>query len=99
MAVAVAGALVAPAASAQSSAVLNYGLQIYGLLNYGLLNMEYGFVNQPDTAAGLGRSNVDALNSGASRIGFKGEEKLAGGLSAFWQCESDVRFLGGNAHC
>lgn len=69
MAVAVAGALVAPAASAQSSTV-----QIYGLLNYGLLNREYGFVSQPDTAAGLGRSNVDALNSGASRIGFKGEE-------------------------
>ncbi len=85
MAAAVAGALIAPAAFAQSSTV-----QIYGLLN-----VEYGFVNQPDTAAGLGRSNVDALNSGASRIGFKGEEKLAGGLSAFWQCESDVRFLGG----
>lgn len=87
MAAAVAGALVAPAAFAQSSTV-----QIYGLLN-----MEYGFVSQPNTAAGVGRSNVDALNSGASRIGFKGEEKLAGGLSAFWQCESDVRFLGGAA--
>jgi predicted porin len=86
MAAAVAGALVAPAAFAQSSTV-----QIYGLLN-----MEYGFVNQPNTAAGVGRSNVDALNSGASRIGFKGEEKLAGGMSAFWQCESDVRFLGGS---
>jgi predicted porin len=86
MAAAVAGALVAPAAFAQSSTV-----QIYGLLN-----MEYGFVNQPNTAAGAGRSNVDALDSGASRIGFKGEEKLAGGMSAFWQCESDVRFLGGS---
>ena len=85
MALAVAGALVAPAAFAQSSTV-----QIYGLLN-----VEYGFVNQPDTLAGLGRSNVDALNSGASRIGFKGEEKLAGGMSAFWQCESDLRFLAG----
>jgi len=85
IAAAVAGAFVAPAAFAQSSTV-----QIYGLLN-----VEYGFVSQPNTAAGVGRDSVDALNSGASRIGFKGEEKLSGGMSAFWQCESDVRFLGG----
>lgn len=85
IAAAVAGAFVAPAAFAQSSSV-----QIYGLLN-----AEYGFVSQPNTLAGVGRSSVDALDSGASRIGFKGEEKLSGGMSAFWQCESDVRFLGG----
>ncbi len=87
IAAAVAGAFIAPAAFAQTSTV-----QIYGLLN-----VEYGFVNQPDTGGAVpaNRSNVDALNSGASRIGFKGEEKLGGGLSAFWQCESDVRFLGG----
>jgi len=85
IAAAVAGAFVAPAAFAQSSTV-----QIYGLLN-----VEYGYYSQPNTAAGVGRDNVDAINSGASRIGFKGEEKLAGGMSAFWQCESDVRFLGG----
>jgi predicted porin len=84
IAAAVAGAFVAPAAFAQNSTV-----QIYGLLN-----VEYGYSIQPDAAAG-GRSNVDALNSGASRIGFKGEEKLGGGLSAWWQCESDLRFLGG----
>jgi len=86
IAAAIAGAFVAPAAFAQNSSV-----QIYGLLN-----MEYGFVNQPDTAAGAGRSNVDALNSGASRIGFRGTEKLGGGMTAFWQCESDIRFLGGS---
>lgn len=86
MAAAVAGALVAPAAFAQSSTV-----QIYGLLN-----AEYGFFSQMDTTAGVGRSSVDALNSGASRIGFKGEEKLGGGMSAFWQCESDIRFLAGS---
>jgi len=88
MAVAVAGALAAPAlAFAQASTV-----QIYGLIN-----AEYGYVQQANNAAGLGRSSVDALNSGASRIGFKGEEKLGGSLSAFFQCESDLRFLGGNA--
>ncbi|HZM45590.1 MAG TPA: porin [Burkholderiales bacterium] len=87
MAVAVAGALATPmAALAQTSTV-----QVYGLVN-----VEYGFVNQPDISATTGRSNVDALNSGASRLGFRGEEQLGGGLSAWFQCETDFRFLGGN---
>jgi predicted porin len=86
MAMAVAGALAAPmAALAQTSTV-----QVYGLVN-----MEYGFVNQADMPSGVGRSNVDALNAGASRLGFRGEEQLGGGLSAWFQCESDFRFLGG----
>lgn len=86
---AVAGALTAPAvALAQSSTV-----QIYGLLNW-----EYALHNSaPDNAAAAGRNSTDQLNSGASRIGFKGEEKLGGGLSAWFQCESDIRFLGGGA--
>ena len=84
---AVAGALVAPAvAQAQSSTV-----QIYGLINW-----EYGFYSAPDNAAGVGRNSTDQLNSGASRIGFRGEEKLGGGLSAWFQCESDLRFLSGS---
>ena len=87
IAAAIAGAFVAPAAFAQNSTV-----QIYGLLN-----AEYGFYSQPNTAAGAGRSSVDALNSGASRIGFRGQEKLGGGMTAFWQCESDIRFLSGGA--
>jgi len=86
MAMAVAGALATPmAALAQTSTV-----QVYGLLN-----VEYGYVSQPDNAAGDGRSNADGLDSGASRIGFRGEEQLGGGLSAWFQCESDFRFLGG----
>jgi len=88
IAAAVAGAFVAPAAYAQSSIV-----QIYGLLN-----AEYAAsYSQPNTAAGLSRSITDAFDSGASRIGFKGEEKLSGGMSAFFQCESDIRFLGGGS--
>jgi predicted porin len=87
MAVAVAGALAAPAmAFAQASTV-----QIYGLLN-----AEYGFFSQPDTGAGVNRPNADGFNSGASRIGFKGEEKLGSGMSAWFQCESDIRFLAGS---
>lgn len=86
---AVAGALAAPAvAVAQSSTV-----QIYGLFNW-----EYGvWVDNPDNNAGASRNTTDELNSGASRIGFRGEEKLGGGLSAWFQCESDIRFLGGSS--
>ncbi len=87
MAVAVAGALTAPAvAFAQGSTV-----QIYGTLK-----AEYGFVKMPaGPATGPSYKNWDGLNSGSSNIGFKGEEKLGGGMSAFFQCESDLRFLGG----
>ena len=85
MAVAVAGALAAPAlAFAQASTV-----QIYGKITY-----EYGIADQ-----GNGRPNVDYADSpGGSAIGFKGEEKLGGGLSAWFQCESsaDVRAHGPN---
>ena len=84
IAAAVVGAFAAPAAFAQSTVNI-----------YGLLNAEYGFVSQPNNAAGLARHNADGFNSGASRIGFKGEEKLGSGMSAWFQCESDIRFLSG----
>jgi predicted porin len=86
MAVAVAGVLAAPAlAFAQASTV-----QIYGYLN-----AEYGFARGVDKAAG--KTNTwDGLNSSASYIGFKGEEKLGGGMSAFFQCETDTGFLKGD---
>ncbi len=88
MAVAVAGALAAPAvAFAQGSTV-----QIYGTLK-----AEYGFVKMPKVTTGNSYNNWDGLNSGSSNIGFKGEEKLGGGMSALFQCESDMRFLGGGA--
>jgi predicted porin len=80
LAVAVAGALAAPGiALAQTSTV-----QIYGALNF-----EYGWADQ-----GTGRPSVDYSDTpGGSNIGFKGEEKLGGNLSAWFQCESsaDVR--------
>jgi predicted porin len=88
LAVAVAGALAAPAvASAQTSTV-----QIYGALNY-----EYGWADQ-----GAGRPDVDYADTpGGSNIGFKGEEKLGGNLSAWFQCESsaDVRGMDQTGFC
>jgi predicted porin len=75
MAVAVAGALAAPAlAVAQTSTV-----QVYGRITY-----EYGIIDQ-----GEGQRSTDYADSpGGSAIGFRGEEKLGGGLSAWFQCTS-----------
>jgi predicted porin len=88
MAVAVAGALAAPAVVfAQASTG-----QIYGKLTY-----EWGHADQ-----GSGRPSIDYADSpGGSAIGFKGEEKLGGGLSAWFQCESsaDVRGMDQTGLC
>jgi len=84
LAVAVAGVFAAPAVALAQTTI------------YGTLKAEYGFVDQPKTAAGLDRASADGLNSGASNIGFRGEEKLGGGMSAWYQCESDLRFLSGS---
>jgi len=80
IAVAVASVLGAPAVALAQTSTVN----IYGNITY-----EYGIADQ-----GTGRPNVDyADNPGGSAIGFRGEEKLGGGLSAWFQCESsaDVR--------
>jgi predicted porin len=87
IAAAVAGALVAPAAAFAQSTVNIYGQ----------VNVEYGFAKQPNNAAGASRHNYDRFNSGNSHLGFRGEEKLGGGMSAWFQCESDLRFLGGGS--
>jgi predicted porin len=88
IAVAVAGALGAPAlALAQASTV-----QLYGKATF-----EYGLAHQ-----GGGRPNTDILQTpGGSNVGVKGEEKLGGGLSAWFQCESsaDVRGVGQDGFC
>ncbi|MGZ8154345.1 MAG: porin, partial [Burkholderiales bacterium] len=89
MAAAVAGALALPAAVtyAQSSTV-----QIYGRITY-----EYGFISSMGN-----REDTDYADSpGGSAIGFRGEEKLGGGLSAWFQCESsaDVRAMDQTGFC
>jgi predicted porin len=93
IAVAVAGALAAPAAALAQSTV-----QIYGNAY-----LEWGFINQgPDnTAAPFDPANADVLQSPGSAIGFKGEEKLGGGMSAWFQCEStaDLRGAGPQGFC
>jgi predicted porin len=89
IAAAVAGALAIPAvaAYAQSSTV-----QIYGRITY-----EYGNIH----SAGNIKDTDYADTPGGSAIGFRGEEKLGGGLSAWFQCESsaDVRGMDQTGFC
>jgi predicted porin len=95
LAVALAGAFGAPAlALAQSSTV-----QVFGTLY-----VEYTVhANQGDATAfpGSARTNADFIQTPGSEIGFKGEEKLGGGLSAWFQCAStaDVRGDSQNGWC
>lgn len=88
---AVAGALAAPAAAMAQSNVQLYG-NIY---------MEYSFVRQGTATNGTDMTNPDVLQTPGSAIGFKGEEKLGGGMSAWFQCEStaDYRGVSGNGFC
>ncbi len=83
MVIAVAGALTAPAlAFAQASTV-----QLYGRVT-----AEYGYVDQ-----GAGKQKTDMLQTpGGSAVGVKGEEKLGGGLSAWFQCENSADIRGEN---
>src|SRR3990172_10403049 len=83
MAVAVAGALAAPAAVlAQASNV-----QIYGKLNLGLDN--YSATGSTAGAAGDFKSRYRVYDS-SSRLGFRGTENLGGGLNAGFLMESGV---------
>jgi len=83
MAVAVAGALAAPAAVfAQASNV-----QIYGKLNLGLDN--YSATGSAAGAAGDFKSRYRVYDS-SSRLGFRGTEDLGGGLRAVFLMESGV---------
>lgn len=89
MALAVAGAFTAPAAAlAQSSNV-----QIFGTMY-----MEYAYANQGSktgTAPGNSQlNNIDIMQSPGSEIGFKGEEALGGGMSAWFQCASTADLRG-----
>jgi len=82
IAVAVASVLGAPAVALAQTSTVN----IYGNITY-----EYGIADQ-----GRNRPSVDYADTpGGSAIGFRGEEKLGGGMSAWFQCETsaDVRAI------
>jgi len=84
IAVAVAGALAAPVAMAQSSTV-----QIGGSLH-----LIYGLHNPHNPSAA---SKHDNLHMSEPEIYVRGEEKLGGGLSAWFQCTSSFDVVGTQA--
>jgi predicted porin len=85
IAVAVAGALGVPGmALAQASTV-----QIYGTL---VLN--YNYLDRGNASPTVGTPKVDMFNAHDTNLGFKGEERLGGGTSAWFQCESTMDVTG-----
>ena len=89
MAVAVAGALAAPvlvfaqkgdAQMPDLKAGAASTIQIYGNIR-----VDYNFLDQ-----GANREKVDMFSRYDSSIGFRGEEKLGGGMAAWFQCENTM---------
>jgi len=93
IALAVAGALGAPAAAVAQSAST---VQVFGTIymNYGA----YRYKPNTTTGPSIGnRPTLDQMTIHDTEIGFKGEEKLGGGLSAWFQCASNFDVVDGNA--
>lgn len=77
LALAVAGAFVAPAAMADTANVNVYGAA----------NVSFEMVDNGSAGATSG-TRVNKVSSNASHIGFKGSEDLGGGMAAIWQLET-----------
>ena len=67
-----------------------------GVEVYGQARASLDFVNNNDNTAG-NKDSKFSLSSNASRIGFKGDEDLGGGLALMWQLENNVDFDTGAA--
>ena len=92
MAVAVAGALAAPAAVfAQASSV-----QIYGRLNVGIDQFQDKGASTPGSNGG-GLANRTRIYDSSSRLGFRGTEDLGNGLKAIFLIESGFNADNGTA--
>ncbi|MBW8329416.1 MAG: porin [Thiobacillus sp.] len=75
IALAIAGAVSAPAFAATSN------VDVYGVMNIGVFSVDSDVT---------GEDRSTSVTSQSSRIGFKGAEDLGGGLSAIWQIETGV---------
>ncbi|HEX5337437.1 MAG TPA: porin [Gallionella sp.] len=86
IALAIASALTAPAAFADTSNVTVYGV----------LNADFENVKSSNVGAGASNS-LNRVSSNATRLGVKGTESLGDGLNAIWQLEIQAD-LNGNAN-
>ena len=82
---AIAAALTAPAAFADTSNVTVYGVA----------DVSYDIVKTGTSAAAAGTSD-NRVSSNTSRLGLKGSEDLGDGLSAIWQIESLINIGNGS---
>ncbi len=89
VAIAVAGALTA--ISAVPALAQNATVNIYGTLY-----AEFKRIDNGAKSATEPYQSYDMVQNPGSRIGFRGEEKLGGGLSAWFQCESSIDYRGNN---
>ena len=85
LALAVAGALAPAAAMAQST------VEIYGRANLGIDNWRAG-----STATGVNLQSRNRIFDGSSRVGFRVNESLGGGMRAFVVIETGVSIDSGN---
>jgi predicted porin len=99
MVAAIASAFAAPVVASAADGAGSSTVQVFGTIY-----VEYSLADQGRNAgAGVqpDRTKADFLQTPGSEIGFKGEERLGGGLSAWYQCTStaDVRGQGTNSFC
>jgi len=77
---AVAAALAAPMAFADTANVTMYGT----------VDMALGVTDNGTSAAGVAGTSATQISSQVSKLGFKGSEDLGDGLSAIWQIEQQI---------
>lgn len=79
VALAVAGVLITPLAAQAAVEV------------YGIASVSADFNKNDDTTAGNSDTSF-SVSSNSSRLGFRGDDDLGGGMKAMWQIESGVNF-------
>ena len=88
------GAFGASAAFAQSNVTLSGSLNF----NYGMFdNGGAGFTNATTNAVGTAKTKYDGINNQESQWAIAGQEKLDGGLTAFFLCSTSMDITGGTA--
>ncbi|MGZ5090043.1 MAG: porin [Burkholderiales bacterium] len=100
IAAAIASAFAAPVVASAADGAGSSTVQVFGTIY-----VEYSVYVDQGRNAGAGvqpdRTKADFLQTPGSEIGFKGEERLGGGLSAWYQCTStaDPRGQSQNGFC